>query len=188
MSASAGQRGVERLRAAWARLNGWGMVGAAVVALCIVVIVMSGWPFVRDMVVRRVGDVGALEAEQERQVGLYASAMDERLKQINGRSMFFVPPAPADVAEKEKEEPKDQGPAPKPTRYAGPDVIAVINGTVWFGNDRRIPVGEEEDGIKVMSVADSPWSVKLEWRGVQFDVQVFERTTDRFLVKEEGGT
>jgi hypothetical protein len=164
------------------------MVAAGALALGIVVVVVSGWPFVRDMVTRRVGDVAALEAEQEKQVGLYASAMEQRVKQINGRSMFFVPPAPADVAEQEKEEAPDEGPAPKPTRYAGPDVIAVINGTVWFGNDRRIAVGDEEDGIKVVSVSDSPWSVKLEWRGVEFDVQVFERTTDRFLEKEEGGT
>lgn len=187
MSGGAGQRMGERVRAAWGRLDGWGMVALGVALLAIVVLCVSGWPLVRDALTRRVGDVAELEAEQEKQVGLYTSAMEERVKQINGRSMFFVPPAPAEVAEKEKE-PEDEGPAPEPTRYGGPDVIAVVNGTVWFGNDRRIAVGEERDGIKVVSVGESPWSVKLEWRGVEFDVQVFERTTGRFLEKEEDGT
>ena len=180
---------MERLRAAWARLNAWGMVALGAAALALIMLIGSGWPLVRDMFQRRVGDVAALEAEQEKQAGLYASAMEERVKQIDGRSMFFIPPAPAEVAQKEKEEePKDDGPPPKPTRYAGPDVIAVVNGTVWFGNDRRIAVGQEKDGVRVVGIANSPWSVKLEWRGVEFDVQVFERTTDRFLEKEEGGT
>ena len=31
---------------------------------------------------------------------------------------------------------------------AGPDVIAVINGTVWFSNERRVSVGEESGDLE----------------------------------------
>ncbi len=174
-------------RAAWERLGAWGVGALAALAIAIVAIATTAWPLLRDAIVLRPEGVAALEAEVQEG---YAAAMEARVAQIQGRSMFFVPPAPAEVAEREQEEnePEDSGPPPRPTYYAGPDVIAVVNGKVWFSNDRRVAVGEEAGGVRVVSVDGSPWSVRLEWRGEEFDVEVFERTTGRFLVKEDGGT
>lgn len=188
MSGHRGQNGAGETsaRRAWDRLGTWGMVALGAIVLVFVVASVTGWTFVRDAWTLRPESVAPTEAEVQEG---YASAMEERLAQIRGRSMFFVPPAPAEVAEQENEEaPEDEGPAPKPTRYGGPDVVAVVNGAVWFTNERRVPVGEEEGGVRVVSVENSPWTVRLEWRGVEFDVPVFERTTGRFLKQEDGGS
>ena len=172
-------------REAWERLGTWGAMALGAIVLATVAVVVSGWSLARDAVTLRPESVAPTEAEVQEG---YASAMEARLAQIRGRAMFFVPPAPAEVAEQEEEAPEDEGPAPKPTRYGGPDVVAVANGAVWFSNERRVAVGDEGAGVRVVSIDGSPWSVRLEWRGEEFDVQVFERTTDRFLNKEDGGT
>lgn len=184
----------ERLRAdglaARDALGGWGVAAVVALVLAVVVVVVSLLPLAREWFGLRVGDIPALEAEQEERIVRYAEAMEGREREINGRSMFFVPPAPAEIAEAEKddeEEPRENGPPPRPTRYGGPSVIAVVNGRVWLGSDRRVGVGEEADGVRVVSVEGSPWTVRLEWRGVEFDVEVFERTTDRFMSEEEVG-
>jgi len=172
-------------RDAWERLGTWGTLALGAMVLALVFVGVTGWALVRDAAMLRPESVAPAEAEVQEG---YESAMEERLAQVRGRSMFFVPPAPAEVAEEVEETPEDEGPAPKPTRYAGPDIVAVVNGAVWFANERRVAVGEEGGGVRVVSVDGSPWSVRLEWRGEEFDVQVFERTTDRFLTKEDGGT
>jgi hypothetical protein len=44
--------------------------------------------------------------------------------------------------------------------------------------------GEGRQGVEVLST-NLPWSVKLRWREVEFDVQLFERTTQQFLVPQD---
>ena len=133
-------------------------------------------------------EVGALgEREETERVERFSTLMDRRLARIDGRTIFFVPPAPdeeaVEVAEEPEEEP-ERGPPPRPTRYGGPDVIAAINGAVWFEGDRVVRVGQEGGGVRVLSVEDAPWTVRLAWRGVEFDVEIFERTTGDFLAPD----
>jgi len=55
-----------------------------------------------------------------------------------------------------------------------------VDGTsVYFDKQGiRIPVGETDEtlGVTVLSVADAPWTVKIEYRGTEFDLPLFART------------
>lgn len=164
----------------------WGAIVIAV--LGVVAIVSALVPTVRDLV--RPGPRTAEEAEQdqERRIDQQAERLEKHLALAQGRSMFVVPPPPNALAEGEAgaAEPEEvaEGPAPKPTRYGGPDPIAIINNTVWFSDSSMIGVGKERSGIRVVSVDRAPWSVRLRWREVEFDVPIFENTTPSFLQKK----
>ena len=74
---------------------------------------------------------------------------------------------------------------PPPSRYGGPSIAYVWDDRVTFENDMTLTAGGEgQSGVEVLST-NLPWSVKVRWRGVEFDVQLFERTTSDFLVKPE---
>lgn len=177
MSAGGAPNGGRRLgRVSWLALA---LAVAAAAALAVTV-----GPLVRALLIPAPGDAGEEAQERRQRLESYRRSMEDRVAQAIGRSMFWVPPAP-DAAEEAGEEPEAEpepaGPPPRPSRYGGPEVIAVINGAVWFENDDVVRVGESAGGVGVVSVDGSPWTVRLTWRGVEFDVEIFERTTQRFL-------
>jgi hypothetical protein len=114
----------------------------------------------------------------------YAQRMDRWAANARGRSMFFIPPEPIKeepvVVEDPPDEPEDR-PDPTPTRYRGPEVIAAMNGQIWLEGGAVVKMGEEAEGVTLLNDDDVPWSVRVEWRGQEFDVPIFERTTSRFL-------
>lgn len=107
----------------------------------------------------------------------YRGSFTQHVAQIEGRSMFFVPrPPPPPAARVETlEEP------PPPSRYGGPAVIAMINGSVWFEGGEQMSLDEAaRSGVRVVSL-NPPWSARIEWNGKEWDVPLFDRTTGRFL-------
>ena len=113
----------------------------------------------------------------------YATALDGHLKQTDGRSLFFVPsapppPAPPPAPKTSDEPPK---PPPPPARYGGPNIIAMLNDTVWFDNGKKLEVGQSDSSVKVVKL-DAPWSATLEWKGVEFTVDLFKK--DRVVAPE----
>ncbi len=144
------------------------------------------WPTLVALVTPGPESAEAAEQDQERRIAQQAERLAKSLALAQGRSMFVVPPAPDAIAQAEKEKAKAtaatcEGPAL--ARYSGPDPIAVINDTVWFSDSTSVAVGKERGGIRVVSVARAPWSVRLKWRNVEFDVPIFENTTPTFLTK-----
>jgi hypothetical protein len=178
------------LRRWWDRL---GPLGAAAV-VCLLAAGALGmvfvWTVAGALLMRAPGGAAASAAEEADRIERFEASTGERLAQINGRSLFHTPPAPseAEAAEAPEEAAAAEEEAPRPVRYGGPEVIAVINDTVWLRGDRYVRVGEESGGVRVVSVDGSPWSVRLEWRGVEFDVEVFERTTGEFLKDQQEGS
>lgn len=105
----------------------------------------------------------------------YRESFSAYLPQIKGRSLFYVP-APPTVAE--ASEPEDEGPAPeppKPSSYGGPKIIAMINDEVWLEDKKRLTIGGSEGGDVRLVALSAPWSARLEWRGVEFDVPFLKR-------------
>ena len=89
-----------------------------------------------------------------------------RLDQISGRSLFAIPREPKKEAAK----------GPKPSVYAGPQIVAMINDAVWFSDGSRIALGAAADkGLRVLRI-NPPWSATVEWQGGEFDVDLFKRT------------
>jgi hypothetical protein len=140
------------------------------IAATIIVLVM-GVPLLIDLVSpapvppAKVGDP-AKNAEQQK------VTFDGYVAQIKGRSLFFVPPPPR-AAEPPPEASGSHAPPP-PSSYGGPSIVAMLSDVVWFSNGKKMKVGESGDDLEVVSLAP-PWTSRLKWKGVEFDVGFFDR-------------
>ncbi len=165
-------------RAAWARL---GAPGKAALALLVGGVAATGATvpgLVRALLAPSAQGESAAGSDAQR-VEQHGAAFDKQIAQIDGRSLFLVPgPPKAAAPEPEPEVPAGPPPPPpKPTSYGGPGIIAMINGTVWFENGKRLSEGSPaEDDVRVVAIK-APWEVRLEWKGVEFDVKFFPRDT-----------
>ncbi len=96
---------------------------------------------------------------------------------IDGRSVFFLPPAPRDptpIKQEKKEPPGPPPPPPTPPRYTGPSVRFLVGNEVYFHDGLRIRLGEEKQGVKVLGV-DAPWTVNVAYAGGEYELTVFDR-------------
>lgn len=178
-------RGDRRIdwRALAARLGwpGWAAIAVTVVAAYIVVAALV--PVMRAVAAPGVMLSGA-EATHEERVKAYLAAYDGYVAQIDGRTMFYTPPPPPEPEDDEPEQ-VEQGPAPKPRTYGGPRIEALVGDTAWFSDGRVLAIGDDPDGGLAVVSIDAPWGATVSWRDVEFDVELFERTTARFLVDDE---
>ncbi len=128
--------------------------------------------------------IGEEDAGQNMQAYLAAHKTDlESYRQrFEGRSLFFRPPAPLPPAPPPTPVEVPDLPQPGlivPPIYAGPNVIAIIGDQVWFRDDLKLRVGEEERGVKVLA-SNPPWTVRLAYRGGEYDVPIFEDYQTKF--------
>jgi len=115
---------------------------------------------------------------------------------VKGRYLFSSPPPPPredppepvvrkpDPPEQQRQDPPEPqeptGPPPPPPNYQGPPVRFVVGETVFFeappSGDKpfSVSVGHEMNGVKVISTDDLPRSVRLGFKGGEYDVDVFE--------------
>lgn len=173
---------LEMIRAASRRMTRVGWV-AFVFLLIALFLVIGGVVRVISSLSVSGSDLEQAAMSQNESVAKFKESFDNPLKQIAGRTLFHRPVEPREP-EAVKEEPKNDGPAPPPTRYAGPAIIAMIDKTVFFDDGRRLSVGDEADGGLEVVEPRGPWSAVVRWRGVEFEVQLFERTTHDFLKQE----
>lgn len=105
-------------------------------------------------------------------------------KRFDGRSMYALPtppvrrppPPPPRPPEPPKPPP---GPPPAPASYTGPAPTAIVGDFVYFGA-LRVKLGEERDGIKVVSI-DAPYSIKVEHMRGTYTVPFWSRIDARLL-------
>ncbi|MCZ6852117.1 MAG: hypothetical protein O7F17_10800 [Planctomycetota bacterium] len=107
-------------------------------------------------------------------------------QRFNGRSVFFKPipprpklrppPAPVEIV---KAPPEPPPPPPIPEEYTGPSIVFVLGNEVWFTDGLTLSVGEEDQGVKVLS-CDPPWTVRLAHAGGEYDVVLLERSFPGF--------
>ncbi|GAB4543794.1 MAG: hypothetical protein Tsb0013_00300 [Phycisphaerales bacterium] len=128
-------------------------------------------------------DVAQQRADHERDMQTWVNVVD-------GRSPFFIPPAPIIeqevVVEQEDNDDTDDRPV-VPRTYGGPKVIAAMNGRIWLDNETTVALGEEGSGVTLISLDNVPWTVRVGWRGAEFDVDIFKNTTPRFLSRDRDG-
>ncbi len=168
---------------------GWFAILAAILALVIAFRVIVSF----SMTLLATDGVDSSDP-QALQLARYAErhqeAIERDAQRFVGRSAFFVPPAPVPPPPPpppprdpvETPPPRDPGPPPPPSSYGGPKIAYVWDDRVTFENDMTLIVGGEgQSGVEVLET-NLPWSVKVRWREVEFDVQLFERTTPSFLV------
>jgi len=105
-------------------------------------------------------------------------------KRFDGRSMYALPtppvrrppPPPPRPPEPPKPPP---GPPPAPASYTGPAPTAIVGDYVYFGA-LRVKLGEERDGIKVVSI-DAPYTIKVEHMRGTYTVPFWSRIDSRLL-------
>lgn len=63
-----------------------------------------------------------------------------------------------------------------PTKYAGPNIVGMVDQAVWFADGKRLKPGESAgESLSVVAI-DAPWSAKLRWMGGEFTVPLFDRS------------
>lgn len=159
-------------------LAGWCAVGA--ITITTVIAAQSGWAVIEALRTPAPKPGDELD-DGSKQTAEFRAGFKPRLAQIDGRSMFIVPAV--GMLKVEETVVVEETPT-KPTSYGGPKVVAMVFDAVWFDDGKKLNVGESADGgdLKVIKVTP-PWDAVLEWKGVEFTVNFFER--DKVVFKEE---
>jgi hypothetical protein len=111
---------------------------------------------------------------------------DASARRFNGRSAFFMPPAPVRKPPKPAKPPEPPPPPPPPPppaaprEYAGPKPVGAIGDLVFFADQSQIRVGDERGGVKVLA-SSAPWSVRLAHGGGEYDVELWTRGKEPFF-------
>ncbi len=85
---------------------------------------------------------------------------------------LFYPPAPPELP-----------PPPRGREYDGPPLIAYVNGTAWFTSGDKVSAKDPQSGQFKFVRSNAPWSVVVQYRGVEYDVPLFKKT-DLVKLKE----
>lgn len=169
-------RTIESLRQSSAVLGTPGLLAAACLGLGALVTVVC----LAGVVVSLFASVGAPPkagaTSDDDKVKEYALAVKGFEAQIQGRSLFFTPapPTPKRAPQPDPGPPAPPPPPPPPSSYGGPEIIALVNDSAWFANGKRLKASEKDDDIQLVSVS-APWSAKIAYKGVEFDVDLFKR-------------
>jgi len=142
-------------------------LGAAAVLL-LVGTVAASWFLVRPLLGHKPAGGSPQAARPRDPEGAkvkFESSLDRHLAMIEGRSLFAIPPEPALV--------KDEG--PKATVYAGPLLIAYINGAAYFSDGQKVSPSQPKARTLELIRASPPWNVRVKWEGGEFDVDLFKR-------------
>jgi len=160
-------------------LHGWlALAGLAAV----VWLLIQGLSAVAGAALASGVESSASAEDQDKWLAAFQESTAKQVRQLEGRAMFLIPAPPAPPPPPPPEETPDR-PPPPPSRYGGPAIIAMLGGSVWFEDGRVLAEGgRAERGLRVVSTSP-PWTARLEWNGVEFDVTLFERTTSEFLEK-----
>ena len=170
-----------------------GTLLASLVAVAVVALVtLWGVTVVFGSVFSGIGGEGDPADELKKLMAAHNAQAKTAQDRFNGRSIFFKPPPsfkPAPPPPPPTSQPVAAPPPPPITvTYAGPTPIYAIGDTVWFKPPRQddpqlvLSVGDEEKhGVTVIST-NLPWTVKLGWRGKEFDIDIFKRKAESFLI------
>ncbi len=168
---------------AWRSATAGGLTAAAMAVVAIAVCIPFGWKFVNALLIQNPQATAPGDDVKDR-AQQYAAAFDPFVKQLDGRSLFYEPSAPGAEGEAIAEDPTEETnpDSPAPTRYDGPAISAVVLDTVWFADGARVKVGEGRVGDIEVLRTNTPWDVRVNWRGTEFTVPFFDR--DKVIFKD----
>ncbi len=119
-------------------------------------------------------------------LAVHDTDLEQYQQRFNGRSVFFkpipprrelrLPPPPVEIVKGPTGPPP---PPPIPEQYTGPSIVFVLGNEVWFTDGLKLSVGEEGQGVKVLS-CDPPWTVRLAHAGGEYDIVLLERSFPGF--------
>lgn len=173
--------GSQGFKSVYSTLGPAGVLATVAGAVAVVVLGASLWSFTRGVLTTApdtdtAGNVARGSEAQRAQ-------FEKHLAQINGRTIFITPGAPAArPPEVVAEDPGPPPPPPKPTSYGGSPIIAMVLDTVWFEDGRKMKVGDPESEQTEVLAVRAPWEAELRWQGERFTVPLFPR--DQVVIKK----
>lgn len=157
------------------RLGPPGLAAAAVALAALVVLLFSARGIASALTTPSAQLVEKAENEKKANAEKFKASFTGYLAQLDGRSLFFIPgppaPPPPPPVVADKEEPKAP---PPPATYGGPALTAMVNNTAWFADGKKLAEGQGDSELKLVE-ARPPWGALVEWKGVQFTINLFER-------------
>ena len=133
-------------------------------------------------------DVRAFDAQLAR----HEAAINLARSRFDGRSLFVMPappyrppPPPPPLPPEPKPEPKPVVPV-APAEYSGPTPMGMIGGRVYFEGIPPLAIGDDRDGLKVLSV-EPPSHVRVSHRGGEYLVPVWNPSDLTALSRREPG-
>ena len=138
---------------------------------------------------------GDPKAELNKLVAINKEKMQDFQDRFNGRSVFYKPSPwppplqPTRQPEKVPDAPIAKVPEGPPKVYDGPGIWYAMTDVVRFkartANDKPIDihVGEEKNGVRLISTS-LPWTVRVGYKGGEYDVNVWERKGESFLLAQ----
>lgn len=180
------------------RVTGLGWAGVVALGVAGVVVVVELAGVARTLAGGGVDDE-RVRSDAARAMVAWEEGLSREGERLDGRSMFFVPPPPPPPPPPPRPEPEprpdpepepepDPGPPPPPSRYGGPEIVAMMGEVVWFDDGERRAAGAE--AVRGVGVVETrpPWSAVLSWRGGEYEVEFWERTTGDLMTNPpEGG-
>ncbi|MFO0831972.1 MAG: hypothetical protein U0637_09025 [Phycisphaerales bacterium] len=167
---------------AWRSLSAGGATVAALAVIAFAVVAPFAWRLVRAWWMPAPSAFVTKDDSKDR-AQAYAAAFDPYVKQLDGRSLFYEPSAPGAEGEAPAEV-VEEGASQEsaPSRYDGPAVTAVVLDTVWFNDGQKLKVGGGKAGDLEVLSTNTPWDVRVRWRGTEFTVPFFDR--DKVIFKD----
>ncbi len=151
-------------------------LGFVVLAALLATIAFAIWVALPVVTLATAGAGAGAADDGDTSTERFAANLQTYTRRFDGRYLFFDPPPPRPEPRPIVREVPDDRPPPPPATYGGPRIVAMFADEVWFADGRRLRAGGEEDGsLRVISL-ESPWSAKVEWRGVPFTVNFFPRS------------
>lgn len=143
--------------------------------------------------------IGVPEDDPSESLKKMVAANQEKMQtfqeRFNGRSVFYKP-SPWPQPQRPIEPVKTQDPIkliekpPEPSIvYTGPGIWYAIGDVIRFraktASDKPfdVRVGEEKNGVRVIST-NLPWTVRVGYQGGEYDVNIWERKPDKFLLAQ----
>lgn len=149
--------------------NGSGLnpLGAAVLALLVLTLGYGVWMAIPIIKLRQnPPKLSQSTRDAASSQSKFIAALKTHQDQVDGRSLFHTPAPPR------KEALRDSN---IPTTYSGPQLIAYIGNTAWFADGQRISAAKPDGSSLRFISANPPWSIRVEWEGGEFDVELFKR-------------
>ncbi|MFZ4573162.1 MAG: hypothetical protein ACOYN0_02115 [Phycisphaerales bacterium] len=167
-------------RWASATLKTPGMLAALAAGAAVVVLGWGVYAITTAFLSPKPGQLQSTTVDKE-QAAKQSALFEGYLAQINGRSLLITPGAPVAEAPPVVADTTPKDP-PKPSSYGGPALTAMMLDSAWFADGARLKAGGDGKGdLKVLSL-NPPWEVRVEWRGVEFNVPLFDR--DKVVFKD----
>ncbi len=147
-------------------------VGTLVVLVAIITAIICVWSSLALQVASSIPVTQAPRPVAEDRLDKSKSAYDSML---TSSSDVVIARAPFGQIKVPVSKAKDAAKSLVSSTYGGPELTGIADNFAWFRDGKRIKLGAEVGGLKVLAL-DPPWSAQLRWSNGEYKVKLFDRS------------